>query len=278
MASLVNYRPNSGKRQRSCSTGGHGAGDGIQQVALRIAAGQRSAVVESAPHSGWRGTDRPADPVPGVPVRTAVSGTFPMGYTHALMESIWVESLARSFDQALDLMTTAVTDCTDERWETPMWEVRAPAAEHQFLSTDWNPVTDAGQRDAIGQLWVQRWSTPWSVAWHALELLDYDLNGESGPWAPPPPFNGHPHWRDLANLPAAWSRPEILAYTDYCRQRVRDTLAGMTTEAAETPLPPAHRYQGQPRARIITSLVGHTTEHASQIRQFLTSARSIPGS
>ena len=30
---------------------------------------------------------------------------------------------------------------------------------------------------------VQRHSTPWGVAWHALEVLDYDLNGESGAWA-----------------------------------------------------------------------------------------------
>ena len=66
----------------------------------------------------------------------------------------------------------------------------------------------------------------------------------------------------------------MLGYIDYCRQRVRDTLAGMTDEQAATPLPPAHRYRGQPHAWIITGPVGHTTEHAAQIRQFITAAGS----
>ncbi|HUS21598.1 MAG TPA: hypothetical protein VMZ66_06255 [Aeromicrobium sp.] len=63
-----------------------------------------------------------------------------------------------------------------------------------------------------------------------------------------------------------------VGYLDYCRQRARDTLAGMTEDKAATPLPPSHRYRGQPYAWVITSLVGHTTEHGSQIRQYLTAA------
>lgn len=114
------------------------------------------------------------------------------------------------------------------------------------------------------------------MAWHALESFDYDLNGEFGPWAPPPPFTGHPHWRGLTSLPVPWSRAEMRAYIDYCRQRARTTLAGMTDEQAATPLPPAHRYRGQPHAWVITDLVGHTTEHASQIRQFIATARIAP--
>ncbi len=188
------------------------------------------------------------------------------------MAAIWVESLGRSFEQALELLAAAVRDCTDELWEAPMWNVPAPDPDRQFLGSDWNPVTDPAQRRAV----VQRWAAPWSVAWHALEVLDYDLNGESGPWAPPPPFTGHAHWRDLTSLPAAWSRSEMLAYIDYCRQRVRNMLPGMTDEKAAAPLPSAHRYRGQPHAWIITALVGHTTEHASQIRQFVTAAGIAP--
>lgn len=192
------------------------------------------------------------------------------------MGSIWVESLGRSFERALDLLAAAVRDCTDELWETAMWQVPWPDANHQFLGPDWTPITDDAQRGVLAERWVHRRSTPWSVVWHALESLDYDLNGEFGPWAPPPPFAGHPHWRDLATLPAAWPRPEMLAYIDYCRERVRTVLAVMTDEKAATPLPRAHRYGGQPYAWIIMALVGHTTEHASQIRQFITAAGIAP--
>ena len=188
------------------------------------------------------------------------------------MASIWVESVGRSLEQALDLLAAAVRDCTDELWETTMWQVSAPDPDHELLGPDEKPVTDPAQRSAL----VQRHSTPWGVAWHALECFDYDLNGEFGPWAPPPPFTGHPHWRDLTSLPAAWSRSEMLGYIDYCRERVGNTLAGMTDEKAATPLPPAHRYRGQPHAWIITGAVAHTTEHASQIRQFITAAGIAP--
>jgi hypothetical protein len=192
------------------------------------------------------------------------------------MTSIWVESLGRSLEQALDVLAAAVRDCTDELWETTMWQVPAPDPAHQFLGSDWKPVTDPAQRRDLAERWVERRATPWSVAWHALEVLDYDLTGELGPWAPPPPFAGHPHWRDLPSLPAAWPRSEVLGYIDHCRQRVRNTLAGMTDEQAATPLPPAHRYGGQPHAWLITDLMRHTTEHASQIRQFITAAGIAP--
>src|SRR4029079_3664291 len=158
------------------------------------------------------------------------------------MASIWVESLGRNFEQVLDLMATAVRDCPDELWEQSMWEVDVPGSDHQFLGTDWKPITDAAERSALAQRWVERRSTAWSVAWHALEVFDYDLNGEFSAWAPPPPFAGHPHWRALPSLPAAWARPDLLGYVDNCRLRARDALAGMTDERAAAPLPPAHRY------------------------------------
>jgi hypothetical protein len=186
--------------------------------------------------------------------------------------SIWVEGLSRSLDQALDLLAAAVRDCPDELWEAAMWPVTPLEPDRQFLDSDWKPVTDPAERRLLAERWVERRSTPWSVVWHALEGFDYDLNGELGPWAPPPPFTEHPHWRDLASLPAAWSRGEMLGYLDYCRRRARSTLANMTDEQAATPLPPAHRYRGQPHAWIITGLVAHTTEHAAQIRQFITAA------
>jgi hypothetical protein len=181
--------------------------------------------------------------------------------------SIWVESLCRAFDEALDLLAAAMRDCTDELWESGMWDVPADLFGPEPPGPDGKPVTDLAARTAL----VQRRSAPWSVAWHALECLDYDLTGEFGPWAPPPPFAGNPHWM-LTALPAPWTRPEMLAYVDYCRQRVRDTLADMTEEKAAMPLPPSHRHRGQLYAWLITDKVGHTFEHASQIRQFITTA------
>ncbi len=187
------------------------------------------------------------------------------------MDSIWMQSVCRSLEQSLEVLATAVRDCTGELWETPMWEVADPG--HDLVGGQ-ELVGGVAERRAR----VQRHSTPWGVAWHALECIDYDLAGEFGPWAPPLPFTGHPHWRDITSLPVAWSQPELLGYIDYCRERVRTTLEGMTGELGARPLPSAHRYGGQPHAWVISALVGHTSEHAAQISYLITAAGSTPGS
>jgi hypothetical protein len=189
------------------------------------------------------------------------------------MSSIWVESLGRNFEGSLGLLEAAIRDCTDELWETSMWVVPARDADAELTGPDGTLVTDPAARHAL----VQRHSTPWSIAWHALEVLDYDLAGEFVPWAPPPPFTGKSHWRDLTTLPSGWSQYEILTYVDFCRQRVLETLSDMTDEKAATPLPLAHRDHGRPFAWELAGLPLHTVEHASQIRQFITAAGVTPG-
>jgi hypothetical protein len=186
------------------------------------------------------------------------------------MAAIWVESLGRSCERALDLLAATVRDCTDELWEMSMWQVPAMDPDHKFVDSDWNPITDPAQRRALAQRWVQRRSTPWSVAWHALEGLDYDLNGESGPWAPPPPFTGHPHWRDLPSLPAAWSAirrarlHRILPPPGTGHAGRHDRREGRETTAAGSPLSwPAprldhHGHRGaHDRARVADPAIHH---------------------
>ena len=84
------------------------------------------------------------------------------------MTSIWVQSLSRAFDAALDLLAAAVRDCTDELWEASMWEVGADVFGPAPPGPDRLPVTDPAARHSL----VQRRSTPVSVAWNAREGRD----------------------------------------------------------------------------------------------------------
>src|SRR5262249_6953777 len=136
------------------------------------------------------------------------------------MTSIWVESLGRNFEAALDLMAGAVRDCTDELWESSMWEVPTGGRETNWLAPR---VTNPTARHAL----VQRHSTPWGVAWHALECLDYDLTGEFGPWAPPPPFAGIGGGQ-ITSLPPGGTRTHTLGYIHQFPPRAPDTPGGLT--------------------------------------------------
>lgn len=193
------------------------------------------------------------------------------------MASMWAEAVGRSLGHTLDQLAAAVRDCPGHLWEAPMWAAVPLPVDHQFLDQQWKPVTEPGQRATLAARWLERRATPWSVAWHALETLDYDLNGEFTPWAPPPPFAGHPHWRDLPHLPVPWTQEEVLGYVEYCRDRARATFAALTEETAGRAMPPAHRYHGQPHAWILAGLPAHTVEHAAQIRQFIASDPMAPG-
>ena len=77
-----------------------------------------------------------------------------------------------------------------------MWEVPTDLFGPDPPGPDGKPMVDAETRCTV----VQRRLTPWSVGWHALECLDYDLTGEFGPWSPP--FPRKPHW-SLTALPRA---------------------------------------------------------------------------
>lgn len=184
------------------------------------------------------------------------------------MSSVWGASVRRSLDEALELLAAVVRECPERLWSEPMWRVVPSDIVGETRDVDGRLVTDPVRRDAL----VQRWSTPWSVAWHALEVLDYDLAGGVDAWEPPQPFSGNPHWQTFTSLPAPWSPSEIGKYVEYCRQRIGDTLADVSEAEAATPLPPTHRYAGSPYASIVTSLIGHTTAHATQIRQFVTAS------
>lgn len=169
------------------------------------------------------------------------------GYTGSVA-NVFVQSLAKNFDEALRLLKAGLTDCPDELWETDLWPDEAPTA----------PTPHGGLAG----------SAPWFLAYHALTVLDYDLSAEREPWEPPQPFDDNT-W-SLPNR--MFTKAELLEYVDYCRARVRRTLDALTEDDAARPVPAAHRYHGMLYGSLVGSLPLHVVEHASQIRQFLTTA------
>ncbi len=168
-----------------------------------------------------------------------------------------MQSLASNFEKALRLMEAALTDCPGDLWETDLWPEEAPTG----------PTPHGGLHG----------SAPWFLAYHALSTLDYDLSAEFERWEPPQPFDENSY----AFPNRMFTKAELLGYIGYCRGRVRRTLDALTEDAAARPLPAAHRYHGMLYGMIVGRVPLHVLEHASQIRQFLTTAgirvQAMPG-
>jgi DinB superfamily len=160
----------------------------------------------------------------------------------------FVQSMVSNFEEALRLLEAALTDCPDDLWEADLWPDEAPTG----------PTPRGGLHG----------SAPWFLAYHALSTLDYDLSAEFEPWAPPQPFDENTY----AFPNRVFTKAELLGYIDYCRRRVRLTLAALTEDAAARPLPDTHRYHGMLYGVIVGRVPLHVLEHAAQIRQFLTAA------
>jgi hypothetical protein len=181
--------------------------------------------------------------------------------------SIWVESVGLNLQEALDLMEAAVRDCPDELWRTNMWAVPGPDAGAEVRGPDGALITDPVERRAL----VQRHGAPWGVAWHALQILDARLHqGGLVPWEASPALGVEPGF-DITALAAPWSQADLLAYLAYCRERIVDALKELSDERATARLSTG-RHQGKPYAWRLMQMLRHVTEHASQIRQFITAA------
>jgi hypothetical protein len=159
-----------------------------------------------------------------------------------------VKSLIRNFDVSLRLMEASLKDCPDSLWETDLWPDEAPTG----------PTSSGGLHG----------SAPWFLAYHALFTLDYDLTGEFEPWTPPQPFDEN----TFAFPNRVFSRSELLGYVPYCRAKAHHILEDHFEERAAQPLPEAHRYHEVLYGVIVGGIPLHVIEHASQIRQFLTTA------
>jgi hypothetical protein len=164
------------------------------------------------------------------------------------MSAILARSLARNFESALRLMEAALTDCPDGLWETDLWPVDAT-------------TTRLPQGGLHG-------SATWFLGYHALTCVDYDLGGDFEQWVPPAPFDENTY--ALPNR--VFTRAELLGYVEWCRGRARQSCEALTDDMALRPLPGTHRYAGTPYGEIVAGIPLHVVEHASQIRQFLTSS------
>lgn len=181
----------------------------------------------------------------------------------------WQDALLQSYHSALTLMEGALRDCPDELWEASMWQVPRPETWVPLPGPDGTVNEDPEFQERL----LQGGSAVWNVAYHALWHLDYDISGGFTQWRPPEPFGAQDGGRVVTRT---FTKAELMEYVRWSRRRAQQVFGAITDEEAATPLPGTHRYRGQSYASLLASIPRHVTEHASQIRQFITAAGVKP--
>ncbi len=168
---------------------------------------------------------------------------------HPLPSLLWSQLGA-----ATDMLKNAITACPDDVWASPP-----------------NPCPDEGRIDlGAGGLKVteKSWHEFWYLASHTLFWYDYYLSEVPELFSPPAPFGREE--LDPAGVlpPRVYSKPELLTYLTYCRDRCRRWLDAMSDEAV---VQPRHLPNGLDFsiAELLVYVTRHVQHHAAQLNLIL---------
>ena len=152
-------------------------------------------------------------------------------------EMIW-----RQFGAAMDMFGDTLRDCPDALWEKNLWN------------------------DQPDQWVASGFSAFWYLGYHTLFWLDLYLTGAEEGFTPPAPF-------DLVErepnetLPRTYTRAELLAYLETCRQKCHAVVVGMTDEQAARLC--RFGWGELTFAELLLYNLRHVQEHGAHLRMFL---------
>ena len=106
----------------------------------------------------------------------------------------------------------------------------------------------------------------WYLGYHALFWLDLYLTGTEEGFAPPAPFDLTEMEAGEA-LPRTYTREELLDYLEYCREKCKKIIGGMSDEEAGRMC--RFPWGEMPFAELQLYNLRHVQEHGAQLRMFL---------
>ena len=165
------------------------------------------------------------------------------------MEFAFKNVIWRQFGAAIDMLDNAVNACPDELWRAPLWEL---------------PAKYAG------------FSQYWYLVYHSLFWLDLYLSGAVEGFQPPAAFTLDELDPDGLPPQDPYSKEELQAYLQQCRQKCQATIAALTDEAAQRIC--RFRWGELSYVELLLYNMRHVQEHAAQLNMLLgQNETSAPG-
>ena len=156
------------------------------------------------------------------------------------MDKTWRKVLWQQFGASIDMFANALRACPDALWRVPLWG-------------------ENSDRPDLAEFWY--------VAYHTLFWLDLYLSGAVEGFVPPPPFTLDE--LDPAGVVPArpFTRPELLAYVEHCRQKCRTTLETLTDAQARRQC--TFPWLQLSFAGLLLDNMCHVQEHGAQLNMIL---------
>jgi hypothetical protein len=123
------------------------------------------------------------------------------------MDIPWRTIISHQFGAAIEDLDNALRACPNELWQARLWD--DPENEQFFLPEYWY------------------------IVYHALFWVDLYLTGSEEGFSPPAPFLLVEQNEDGPLPEKPYTKDELQAYLDHCRQKIRLTLDETTDEEAQ---------------------------------------------
>lgn len=166
------------------------------------------------------------------------------------MDIDWKTIIWQQFGAAIDDLENALRACPDDLWRARLWD--DPANEKFFLPEYWY------------------------IIYHTLFWIDLYLTGSEEGFVPPPPFLLVEQHENGPLPEDPYTKAELQAYLDHCRQKCRDTIEMTTDEAAQRRC--AFAWGEVSFVELLLYTMRHVSGHAAQLNMALgQNTGSAPG-
>ena len=145
------------------------------------------------------------------------------------MDSPLKKIIWRQFGASIDMLENALIACPDELWDTGA----------KF----------------------------WYIGYHTLFYLDYYLSDTPENFLPPPPFTLSEFDPNGLMPERTYSKAELMAYLNFCRQKCHDLIAGLTTKTAEKRF--INEYKNYSIPEMLLYNMRHVQHHVAQLNLLL---------